>query len=213
MVLPICNYGTNVWAIYALSTTKMMVERLVDGMMLSGRSVRDCETCHLAKQVRKTFKKKLDRHIVQPNQLVYADLLVPGVNSDTSIGAVLVIMDGYSKFVTTYMLRAKAADAVAAALRQYIAWAERQVRRHAIYKLAGKKIEYPVFQLLTDKGGEFASAEFKLWLKDRGIEHVKVGPASSQQNPCERVHRPLMEMTRAMLEHSGMPRMFCTDAF
>ena len=84
---------------------KMMVDRkLVDGMMLSGRSVRDCETCHLAKQVRKTFKKKLDRHIVQPNQLVYADLLVPGVNSDTSIGAVLVIMDGYSKFVTTYML-------------------------------------------------------------------------------------------------------------
>ena len=59
-----------------------------------------------------------------------------------------------------------------------------------------------------DKGGEFASAEFKLWLKDRGIERVKVGPASSQQNPCERVHRTLMEMMRAMLEQSGMPRMF-----
>ena len=35
---------------------KLMVDRkLVDGMMLSGRDVRDCETCHVAKQVRKTF--------------------------------------------------------------------------------------------------------------------------------------------------------------
>ena len=68
-----------------------MVERkLVNGMMLSGRDVHDCETCHLAKQVRKTFKKKLDRHIVQPNQLVYADLLVPGVHSENQVGTALV---------------------------------------------------------------------------------------------------------------------------
>ena len=58
---------------------KLMVNRqLVDGMLLSGRNVRDCERCCWEKQVRKTFKQKLDRHIVMPkkNQLVDADLLV-----------------------------------------------------------------------------------------------------------------------------------------
>ena len=97
---------------------KMMVDRkLVDGMMLLGRDLHDCETCLLAKRLGKTFKKKLDRHIVQPIQLVYADLLVPVVHSETSIGAILVTMDGYSKFVTNYMLQTKSADAVAVALK------------------------------------------------------------------------------------------------
>ena len=46
----------------------LMVDRkLVNGMMLSGHDERDCETCHLAKQVQKTFQKKLDRRIVKPN--------------------------------------------------------------------------------------------------------------------------------------------------
>ena len=61
---------------------KLMVDRkLVDGMLLYRRNVRDCETCHMAKKVRKTLKKA--GHIVMPDQLVYADLLVPGVNCDT----------------------------------------------------------------------------------------------------------------------------------
>ena len=40
-------------------------------------------------------------------------------------GAILVIMDAFSKFVTTHMLRTKAAGVVAAALKQYFAWSER----------------------------------------------------------------------------------------
>ena len=89
----------------------------------------------LGKASKEELQKKLDWHILMPNQLVYAYLLIPGVNCDTQIGAVLVIMDVYRKVVTTYMLRTKASDAVAAALKQYFSWDERQARRHATKSL------------------------------------------------------------------------------
>ena len=123
--------------------------------MLSGRDVHDCETCHLEKQLRKPFKKSLKINIIMPNQLVCADLLVPGISCGTKAGAILVFMDACSKFVTTtYMLRTKAVSAADAALKQYFAWAERQASRHT-------RAAYPVRQLLTDKGGEFVSSEFE----------------------------------------------------
>ena len=132
----------------------MVDRKLVDGMMFSGRDVHDRETCHLAKQVRKSYKKSLDRNIMISNQLVYADLLVPGISCGTQIGATLVIMDAFRKFVTTYMLRTKAASAVAAALKQYFAWAERQARRYTSKNIGDTRAAFPVRQLLTDKGGE-----------------------------------------------------------
>ena len=121
---------------------------------------------------------------------------------------ILVIMDAFSKFVTTYMLRTNAASAVFAALKQYFAWAERQACRHTSENIGYTRAAYPVRQLLTDKGDELAGSEFKQWFNKRGIEHLQVGPASSQQSPCEQVHRTIMEMTRAMLQHSRMSRTF-----
>ena len=123
------------------------------------------------------------------NQLVYADLLVPGISCGKKARAILVIMDAFSKFVTTYMLRTKAASAVTAASKQYFAWAERQARRHTREIIGDTKAVYSVRQLQTDEGGELASSEFKQWLIICGLEHVQVGPSSSQQNPCKRAHR------------------------
>ena len=84
-----------------------------------------------------------------------------------------------------------------AALKQYFAWDERQVRRNASNTIGENA--FPMRKLLIDKGDEVTSAEFTQWLYSRGIKHVGVGLSSSQQNPCERVHRKLMEMTRAMV--------------
>ena len=75
---------------------------------------------------------------------------------------ILVIMDAFSKFVTTFMMRTKAASAVAAALKQYFAWDELQACCHTRENIGETRDAYPVRQLLTDKGGELASSEFKL---------------------------------------------------
>lgn len=65
---------------------------------------------------------------------------------------------------------------------------------------------HSVRQVLTDKGGEFVNLQMQEWYKAQGIEHVLVGPKSSQLNLCERTHQSLVEMTKATMRDAGFPR-------
>ena len=58
----------------------------------------------------------------------------------THISAALVIMDDYCKFITTYMLQTKVADAVTAALKEYFTWAERQIHCNETDNREAKKL-------------------------------------------------------------------------
>lgn len=70
-----------------------------------------------------------------------------------------------------------------------------------------------VQQVITDKGGEFVNTEIETWYSTHGIEHVKVGPKSSQLNACERTHRSLGDMTKTKMKASGFPRSMWCEAF
>ena len=87
----------------------MVDKGLVRGMMLTKREHRTCDACHLGKQKRQTHWKKLDREKNEPNQVVYADLLISGQSNATKIMAVLIIMDGYSRLITIQLLKARTA--------------------------------------------------------------------------------------------------------
>ncbi|KAE9312992.1 hypothetical protein PR003_g19619 [Phytophthora rubi] len=193
---------------------KVMVDRgLVNGMMLSQRQAKACDACHVGKQKQKRRRKKLNRGITAPNEVVYADLLFPGQGNGTRYKAVLVIMDGWSRFLTVHLLTNKSASTVNALIQQYVVWAERQAGR-GIKKIIQREFEptesaqFPVRQILTDKGGEFVNGAIDGWYASRGIEHIKVGPKSSHLNPCERAHQSLMEMVKAQMHASGFPRSF-----
>ncbi|KAJ8544544.1 hypothetical protein ON010_g11724 [Phytophthora cinnamomi] len=87
--------GMNVWDIHAPNT--------VDGRPWNGeghhaQSPRetDCVGCHFGKQLRKTFRKSLDRPLEKVNDMVSADLPIRGASNGSSYAA------------------------------EYIAWAERQ---------------------------------------------------------------------------------------
>ncbi|KAG3110199.1 hypothetical protein PI124_g14810 [Phytophthora idaei] len=100
-----------------------MVDRnMANGIMLKKRGKIECAGCHFGQQRRKMFQKKLDRDIERVNDLVFADLLIPGLQNS----AVLVMMDAYSLYVTTYLLKTRTQDEVNACMQEYIAWAERQ---------------------------------------------------------------------------------------
>ncbi|KAG6949403.1 hypothetical protein JG688_00014636 [Phytophthora aleatoria] len=102
---------------------RLMVDRnMANGIMLKKRGKVECADCHFGQQRRKTFQKKLDRDIERVNDLVFADLLIPGLQNS----AVLVVMDAYSRYVTTYLLKTRTQDEVNARMQEYIAWAERQ---------------------------------------------------------------------------------------
>ncbi|OWY99509.1 Integrase, catalytic core protein, partial [Phytophthora megakarya] len=98
-----------------------------------------------------------------------------------------MIMDGHSRFVTMHLLKSKAAEVVNVHIKEYVAWAERQARR-------------------SQTDGE-AKTKYR-----KGIEHVKVGPKSSQLNLCERTHQSIVEMTKSMMHHAGFPRSLGPEA-
>ncbi|KAG3014400.1 hypothetical protein PC121_g14430 [Phytophthora cactorum] len=184
----------------------MMDKELVRGMLLTQRQQDTCDACHLGKQKRKAYRKKLDRAMKEPNQVVYADLLIPGKSNATRYEAVLVILDGYSRFVTVHLLKDKDSKVVNNHMREYGHWAERQVGRNA----SGQT--YKVKQILSDKGGEFFNEGIDAWYDAKGIEHVKVGAKSSQLNLCERTHQSLEGMMKTTMPQAGFSRRLWPEA-
>ncbi|KAE8892049.1 hypothetical protein PF003_g24094 [Phytophthora fragariae] len=192
----------------------MMVDKdLIRGMMLRRRELGACDACHIGKQKQRAHRKKLNRNIMKPNQVVYADLLIPSKDNGTKYEAVLVIMDGYSRFVTIHLLKSKSSTVVNQHMKEYVLWAERQAGRHKIEQVLTRTVnlKYRVHQVQTDKGGEFVNTDIDAWYKAHGIEHILVGPKSSQLNLCERTHRSLVEMTKATMHDAGFPRSLWPD--
>ena len=116
---------------------------LAKGIMLKHRGKIECTDCHFGKQRRKTFWNALDRMIKQDNEVIFADLLFPGVHNGSPYSAVLVIMDGYSHYVRMYLLKSKTEGEVNGHMTDYINWAERQHDPDS---------RHLVRQVLTDKG-------------------------------------------------------------
>ncbi|CAI7764146.1 unnamed protein product, partial [Closterium sp. NIES-53] len=65
----------------------------------------------------------------------------------------------------------------------------------------------------TDRGGEFLSKEFSLWLKKNGIRHSLTMPYSPAINGiAERANRTITETARGLLIEAGLPDYFWPDA-
>ncbi|CAI7879648.1 unnamed protein product [Closterium sp. NIES-53] len=65
----------------------------------------------------------------------------------------------------------------------------------------------------TDRGGEFLSKEFSLWLKKNGIRHSLTMPYSPAMNGiAERASRTITETARGLLIEVGLPDYFWPDA-
>jgi hypothetical protein len=110
----------------------------------------------------KHYCKKLNRGLKSPNQSVYADLLIPSQCNVTRFEAVLVIMDGYSRFVTMHMLNSKSSKVVNQHIKEYILWAERQACRSSE---EADQVKHRVRKVWTDKGGEFVNRAMKQWYR------------------------------------------------
>ena len=65
---------------------------------------------------------------------------------------------------------------------------------------------------MTDKGGKFVNDAIARWYTTHGIEHVKVGPKSSQLILCERTHQSLVAMTKAAMYQAGFLRRIWPEA-
>lgn len=68
-------------------------------------------------------------------------------------------------------------------------------------------------KLHRDNGGEYVSHDFESYCTDHGVHHEHTIPYSPQQNGvAERKNRTILNAIRCMLIHSGLSRVFWTEA-
>ncbi|RQM13164.1 hypothetical protein DD237_008155 [Peronospora effusa] len=76
--------------------------------------------CHVGKQRKKTYRKTLSKNITKVNDAMFAGQLIFVVSNGLPYFAVLVVMDDYSRYVKTYLLRSKTEGEVNQHVDNYI---------------------------------------------------------------------------------------------
>ncbi|CAI7924023.1 unnamed protein product, partial [Closterium sp. NIES-54] len=111
----------------------------------------------------------------------------------------LTIVDVYTRMTWVYVL-SKKSDVAETVKTDWLPMVERQQDRL-------------VKAICTDRGGEFMSKEFSLWLKKNGIRHSLTMPYSLAMNGiAERANRTITETARGLLIEAGLPDYFWPDA-
>ncbi|CAI7756206.1 unnamed protein product [Closterium sp. NIES-53] len=111
----------------------------------------------------------------------------------------LTIVDVYTRMTWVYVL-SKKSDVAETVKTDWLPMVERQQN-------------WLVKAIRTDRGGEFLSKEFGLWLKKNGIRHSLTMPYSPAMNGIgERANRTITETARGLLIEAGLPDYFWPDA-
>ena len=158
-----------------------------------------CEGCVEGKMHRAPFKPVGEIRSTRRLQLVHSH--VCGPMQTESLGGrkyFATFIDDYSRCCNVYFLKHK--SEVSEKFKEFEASITNESDRR-------------IGTLRTDNGGEYLSAEFKEYLKLRGIRHELTVPYSPQQNGVvERMNRTLMESARAMIAHAGLPNSYWGEA-
>ncbi|CAI7838490.1 unnamed protein product [Closterium sp. NIES-53] len=181
------------------------VAQLVKNEMVAGIRVKggrdevlDCPTCMQAKFTRYPFSSS------EATAKAPLDEVVMDVVGFLKLGAagaeyVLTIVDVYTRMTWVYVL-SKKSDVAETVKTDCLPMVERQQDR------LRKAIR-------TDRGGEFLSNEFSLWLKKNGIRHSLTLPYSPAMNGiAERANRTITETARGLLIEARLPDNFWPDA-
>ncbi|OWZ16395.1 Retrovirus-related pol Polyprotein [Phytophthora megakarya] len=133
---------------------KIIIDRyLVEGMIPRQRSFEECEAYHIGKERKASAKKTLEREIKRKNPVVFANLLFPEAKKSTGTQKpVLVIIDGYTRYTTVYLLISKEVPEVNLTRQRYIELADRQ---------------FTVKKVITDGGGEFPNGTMNAWYRKK----------------------------------------------
>ncbi|CAB3989710.1 Retrovirus-related Pol poly from transposon TNT 1-94 [Paramuricea clavata] len=81
------------------------------------------------------------------------------------------------------------------------------------YSRVTNQADCKIKTLRIDNGGEYMSAKFQNFLKEKGIHHETHVPHSPQQNGiAERVNRTLQDAALSMILHAGVSKSFWAEA-
>lgn len=158
-----------------------------------------CSACQLGKQTKSSFPSVTDLATKRPLELLHMDLF--GLVTSMSLGKSkygLVVVDDYSRFTWVCLLSSKDA-AFDASLRLFT---RLEIEQDSCIK-----------NIRSDHGREFENQSFSKFCDEKGIFHNFSSPHTPQQNGVmERKNRTLVEMARAMICDSGLPKYFWGEA-
>ncbi|CAI7805206.1 unnamed protein product [Closterium sp. NIES-54] len=157
-----------------------------------------CPTCMQAKFTRYRFSSS-EATAKAPLDEVVMDLVGTLKLGAARSGYYLTIVDIYTRMTWVYVL-SKKSDVAETVKTDWLPMVERQQDRL-------------VKAIRTDRGGEFLSKDFSLWLKKNGIRHSLTMPYSPAMNGiAERANRTITETARGLLIEAGLLVYFWPDA-
>ncbi|CAI7888075.1 unnamed protein product [Closterium sp. NIES-53] len=163
-----CNLG---------GTSKLVKNEMVAGIYLKGDpdEVLGCPTCMQAKFTHYQFSSS-EATAKAPLDEVVMDVVGPLKLGAAGAEYFLIIVDIYTRMTWVYVL-SKKSDVAETVKTDWLPMVERLVK-----------------SIRTDRGGEFLSKEFSLWLKKNGIRHSLTMPYSPAMNGiAERANRTIAE--------------------
>ncbi|CAI7921798.1 unnamed protein product, partial [Closterium sp. NIES-54] len=179
---------------------QLVKSEMVAGIRVKGESdeVLGCPTCMQAKFTRYPFSSS-EATAKAPLDEVVMDVVGPLKLGAAGAEYFLTIVDVYTRMTWVYVL-SKKSDVAETVKTDWLPMVERQQDRL-------------VKAIRTDRGGEFLSKEFSLWLKKNGIRHSLTMPYSPAMNGiAERANRTITETARGLLIEAGLPDNFWPDA-
>ncbi|CAI7868315.1 unnamed protein product [Closterium sp. NIES-54] len=179
---------------------QLVKNEMVAGIRVKGEpdEVLGCPTCMQAKFTRYPFSSS-EATAKAPLDEVVMDVVGPLKLGAAGAEYFLTIVDVYTRMAWVYVL-SKKSDVAETVKTDRLPMVERQQDRL-------------VKAIRTDRGGEFLSKEFSLWLKKNGIRHSLTMPYSPAMNGiAERANRTIKETARGLLIEAGLPVYFWPDA-
>ncbi|CAI7903116.1 unnamed protein product [Closterium sp. NIES-53] len=182
-----------------------ILQQLVKNEMVAGIRVKGepdevlvYPTCMQAKFTRYPFSSS-EATTKAPLDEMVIDVVGPLKLGAAGAEYFLTIVDVYTRMTWVYVL-SKKSDVAEMVKTDWLPMVERQQ-------------DWLVKAIRTDRGGEFLSKEFSLWLKKNGIRHFLTMPYSPAMNGiAERANRTITETARGLLIEAGLPDYFWPDA-
>ncbi|KAL2630872.1 hypothetical protein R1flu_015558 [Riccia fluitans] len=157
-----------------------------------------CEHCVFGKNKQSAFGVGI-HHSTEVLEYAHSDVWGKSpVPSHSRKEYYISFINDYSRYMWVYFLHHK--SEVFAIFVKWKAQVETQT---------GKKVRC----LRSDNGGKYISSKFEMYCEQEGItHHLTMFYTPEQNGVVERLNRTLLEQTRSMLSHSGLPPEFWAEA-
>ncbi|CAI7883833.1 unnamed protein product [Closterium sp. NIES-54] len=178
---------------------QLVKNEMVAGIRVKGEpdEVLGCPTCMQTKFIRYPFSSS-EATAKAPLDEVVMDVAGPLKLEAAGAEYFLTIVHVYIRMNWVYVL-SKKSDVAETVKTDWLPMVEWQQDRL-------------VKAICTDRGGEFLSKEFSLWLKKNGIRHSLTMPYSPAMNGIAgRANRTITETARGLLIEAGLPDYFRPD--